>query len=333
MLIFKPYSIFYSTLINPFSRKFFLCTVLVTALAPTYAQPGVKALPDTRKITIGDPVSLWLEANPGSPAGQVAVAWPSVPDTVNGLEITEKGPIDTLRGQDTFLLRQRLLITAFDSGNYYIPAFAFRFTDPQGNVQQLFTDSILIAVQTIPVDTTQPFKPIKDIIAVNASWLDYWKELLAALLLIGLGAFVGYYFYKNKKNKVPEAPKRVPPEKAHEKALRLLEDLKQKQLWQQGLVKSYYSGLSDIVRNYLDERYGISCMEQTTDELLALLKKQDEGRSELRKARPDLKLILRTADLAKFAKANPKPEEHDACMQAAFNLVQRTQMKTGEGAS
>ena len=127
------------------------------------------------------------------------------------------------------------------------------------------------------------------------------------------------------------ATSKVPPEKAHEKALRLLKELEARQLWQSGRIKEYYSELSDIVRIYLEERFSIPAMEQTTDELLALLKKQNDSRTELRKARPELKLILRTADLAKFAKANPLPDEHSACMAAALQMVQLTQMKKEEG--
>jgi hypothetical protein len=46
-----------------------------------------------------------------------------------------------------------------------------------------------------------------------------------------------------------------------------------------------------------------------------------------------LKLILRTADMAKFAKANPLPDEYNVCMTAAVTVIQRTQMKAEEGAS
>ena len=74
-------------------------------------------------------------------------------------------------------------------------------------------------------------------------------------------------------------------------------------------------------------------MEQTTDELLALLKKQTESRAELRKVRQERKLILRPADLAKFEKANPRPEEQNACMRAALEVIKRTQFKPEEGAS
>lgn len=299
--------------------------------AELYAQPAAQARVDTRKITIGDHLRLWLEVKPG--AADNTVRWAKKPDTLYGLEIVEQGKIDTIKNADTYLLKQRLLVTGFDSGQYYIPSFAFQVVGKNGQATELFTDSILIQVATVPVDTTKAFKPIKDIVDVKSSWLDHWKLILAVILLVALIAFVAYYFYKNRKTKAPETAAKVPPEKAHEKAIRRLQELKEQGLPEQGRVKEYYSGLSDIIRTYLEERYGITAMEQTTDELLAMLKKQNESRAELRKVRPELKMILRTADLAKFAKANPLPDEQHACMTAALEVIRRTQLKPEEGAS
>jgi hypothetical protein len=296
-------------------------------IQPAAAQPTVKATVDARKITIGDQVKLWLELKPGSKND--VVKWPAMPDSLTGLEIVEKGKIDTLTGNGGYSLKQRLLVTGFDSGSYYIPSFTFSVI-ANGQTVLLTTDSILVQVQTIPVDTAKPFKPIKEIVEVKSSVWDYWQIMLGAVLLIVFGAFIAYYFYKNRKTKMPVTSK-VPPEKAHEKALRLLKELEARQLWQSGRIKEYYSELSDIVRIYLEERFSIPAMEQTTDELLALLKKQNDSRTELRKARPELKLILRTADLAKFAKANPLPDEHSACMAAALQIVQLTQVKKEGG--
>lgn len=314
------------------SRKIFsyiTAGLLLLMAGKGYAQSSARAFTDGRKILIGDQVKLWLEVKPTDKTDKIS--WAAIPDTLNGLEIVEKGKIDTLRNADTFLLRQRLLVTGFDSGSYYIPSFSFGVTH-NGSTDTLHTDSILIQVQTIPVDTTKAFKPIKEIVPVKWSIWDYWLVIVAALVLIGFGIFVWIYFYKNKGTKVP-AGQKVPPEKAHEKALRLLQELKEKQLWEQGQSKAYFSELSDIVRIYLEERFGIPAMEQTTDELLALLKKQHDARAELRKLRPELKLILRTADLAKFAKASPLPQEHSACMEAAVAVVQQTKVQPGEGAA
>lgn len=313
-------------------NNFFLFIVAViffttAGLQSTHAQTSVRAFTDARKITIGDQVRLWLEVKPSS--RKDVVQWAKMPDSLKGLEIVEKGKIDTVASKDSFILRQRLLVTGFDSGSYYIPSFQFQVSS-NGLVSQYATDSLLINVQTIAVDTTKAFKPIKEIVEVKFSIWDYWPIMLAVVLLIGFGIFVWIYFYKNRKTKIPLSAK-VPPEKSHEKALRMLNELKEKQLWEQGRSKEYFSELSDIVRIYLEERFGITAMEQTTDELLALLKKQNDSKAELRKVRPELKLILRTADMAKFAKANPLPDEYSACMAAAVEVIQRTQMKAEEG--
>jgi hypothetical protein len=308
---------------------FIVAAIFFTAtnLQSTHAQTSVRAFTDARKITIGDQVRLWLEVKPSS--RKDVVQWAKMPDSLKGLEIVEKGKIDTIVSKDSFILRQRLMVTGFDSGNYYIPSFQFQVSS-NGLVSQYATDSLLINVQTIAVDTTKAFKPIKEIVEVKFSIWDYWPVMLAAVLLIGFGIFVYIYFYKNRKTKMPVVSK-VPPEKSHEKAFRMLNELKAKQLFEQGKSKEYFSELSDIVRIYLEERFGITAMEQTTDELLALLKKQNDSKAELRKVRPELKLILRTADMAKFAKANPLPDEYTACMAAAVEVVQRTQMKAEEG--
>jgi len=301
--------------------------MLTASLNSVHAQ-SVKAFTNERKIVIGDQVHLFLEVKPNAKSDKIQ--WAAMPDTIHGLEIVEKGKIDTVVDGNTYSLKQRLLVTGFDSGKYYIPSFRFQIT-ANGQTTQYATDSLPIEVQTVAVDTSKAFKPIKEIIEVKFSIWDYWKEILAAVVLLGFIAFLIVYFVRNKGVKAPERSTKLPPEKAHEKALRLLGELKEKQYMQQGKGKEYFTEMSDIVRTYLEERFGITAMEQTTDELLSLLKKQTDGKAELRKIRPELKLILRTADLAKFAKANPLPDEYEASYAAALEVVRRTQFKEEEG--
>lgn len=303
--------------------------ILSAPLQKLHAQGAtVKAVTNERKIVIGDQVRLFLEVKPAAKSDKIK--WAQLPDTLHGLEIVEKGKIDTVTEGNSFSLKQRLLVTGFDSGKYYIPSFKFQIS-ANGQVQEYATDSIPIEVQTIAVDTTKAFKPIKDIEEVKFSIWEYWKEILAAILLVGFIAFFIFYFIKNRKTAIPSKAEKAPPEKAHEKALRLLSELKEKQYMQQGRSKEYFTEISDIVRTYLEERYNITAMEQTTDELLSLLKKQTDNKAELRKVRPELKLILRTSDLAKFAKANPLPDEYEACYAAAAEVIRRTQFKEEEG--
>lgn len=306
---------------------FLLIPILLFSHMAT-AQSQVRVHADVQQILIGDPVTVTVDVQPATAEGRVK--FPTLPKELKGLEVLDTVNLDTIHNQH-LIYRQQYRLTGYDSGSFYVPSFRIEVIGVGNRQEILYTDSLLVQVQTIAVDTALAFKPIKDIIPIATSWLDYWQLLLALLVLLGLIVLVVYYFYKNRGVKIPDAPVRTPPEKAHEKALRLLQELKDKQYGQQGKVKLYYSSLSDIIRNYIDDRFGMNCMEQTTDELMALLKKQMEDRTALRKVRPDLKKLLQTADLVKFAKADPGVMEHERCWDAAVKVITVTQIRPEEG--
>jgi hypothetical protein len=97
----------------------------------------------------------------------------------------------------------------------------------------------------------------------------------------------------------------------------MLSELESKQLWQQQQVKEYYIELTDIVRNYIEDRFKTPAMELTTDELLQKAKVHRD----LIPYYGLLSIILQTADLAKFAKAQPLPQEHTDAIDKARELV------------
>jgi hypothetical protein len=97
-------------------------------------------------------------------------------------------------------------------------------------------------------------------------------------------------------------------------ALRLLED---KHLWQQGRVKQYYSEVTEIVRRFIEDQYGVLALESTSDEILAQLLKLPEAQALLKEFRS----FFTTADLVKFAKYIPAPEEHEHELRWAYEIV------------
>ena len=87
----------------------------------------------------------------------------------------------------------------------------------------------------------------------------------------------------------------------------MLNSLEKKELWQHGEIKAYYSELTDIARNYIEEAIEIPAMESTTSELieglrLASLKKKMSLSQETIE---NLEQVLKQADLVKFAKSKP----------------------------
>ncbi len=118
----------------------------------------------------------------------------------------------------------------------------------------------------------------------------------------------------------------MPP---HVAAIRALEALHHRKLWQNNQHKLYYSGLSDIVRTYIAARFGIGAMEMTSDEILTLLRR---GELVPPKSATDLAEVLRDADLVKFAKAVPDGERNEADYLKIYYFVEETKRVAEEDA-
>jgi hypothetical protein len=284
----------------------------------------IKSRIDATQVTVGDQVKLFIELTHNTK--QSRVQWAVIPDTFNSLEIVEKGKIDTVAQGELITYKQRLLVAGFDSGSFKIPAFVFPVIPASGTAYTLQTDSFQLLVTTVPVDTTQPFKPIKDIIAVKATWRDYIWLIIGGLVFLVLAGFVAYYFIRNKRTPIPVVVPKGPQETLQEKTLRLLAELDNQKLWQANRIKEYYTALTDILRNYIEERFHTPAMELTTDEILRKAKQHPE----LTRHYDQLSNVLYTADLAKFAKAQPLPHEHTTAMDQAKEFVVATKPKTIE---
>lgn len=294
---------------------------LIVLLTWQYAQaqslPKVNTQLTTQKILIGDRIRYTIEVIP--PTSGV-LHWANIPDTFHTLEVVERSKIDTLSAGGASLYRQEFSITGFDSGLFKIPAFPFYHVQANGDTNIVYSDSFLVEVWTVPIDTTKPFYSIKEIIAVKTTWKDYIGIVLGVLAAVALlTALILFYLRRRKKKPEPAAPP-VPAIPLYERTMNALEALEAKQLWQQEKVKEYYSELTDILRGYIEERFLTPAMELTTDELLETIHRHVI----MRKHYDQIALILTTADLAKFAKAKPLPQEHILMLSHTRSFVTDT---------
>jgi len=285
---------------------------------------GPQATLDTSRIRIGEQTMLMLEVPYRSDAGQGAIGWPMIGDTLTAhVRVVTDAGIDSVipdPQDDPFamVLRRRLTITSFDSGFWAIPPFAFvQDGDTVG------TEPLLLTVETVPVDTAAGFRDIKDIAELPFSWRYWWKQnwpyVAGAAGLIAVLAFVVWRLRNRPvRTDVPEPV--TPPLPLHERVLQALDDLERRRLWQDGQVKEHHSELTDILRGYIEERYGVPALERTTDELLGELRVSPMTRD----AQESLGNLLRLADLVKFAKYTALPAENEQALRTARELVVRT---------
>lgn len=258
--------------------------------------PEIQALADTTNIRIGEQINYQITVK----NAKVGVAIPELKlDSLGKLEIVKEDPIDTLKNE----LVKKYVLTSFDSGSYLIPAQEIYVWS-----QEYTTKPIQIDVTTVAVDTTKqkmfPIKSIQNEPYTFDDFKQYLWWLLAALLLL---AIILYFIFR--KRKTPEEKlAAIPP---YELALKQLEELDKKQLWQQNKIKPYYIELTNILRNYIERELHIPAMESTSNELLSTI--TDFNRSSSLDI-PDeailkLRKLLTEADLVKFAKYTPLANE------------------------
>jgi len=269
---------------------YFLFTTAVFA-----QQKQVTTSIDTTKNKIGAEFKLTLKTNVDTLS---KVVFPNAKN-FGALEVVMSYPIDTIRKNDRYELIKKYGLTQFDSGKYMIPSVKILI-----NKKAFLSDSIKVEVANVQVDTLkQKMYDIKDIVPANEGIGDWWKYLLLLLLISGIGAFIYWYIKIRQTKKIEEEIYKTPIEKATS----LLNNLEKKELWQQGEVKEYYSQLTDIVRNYIEEAIEIPAMESTTSELIEGLKiASHKKKMKLSQETIDnLFVVLKQADLVKFAKSKP----------------------------
>lgn len=307
-----------------------LALLLLYPLA-VQAQPEVEATIAPKEILIGAPATLTLQIK-HSP--DVLIYWPTIGteisiDSARMVEVLGVGNIDTIRSGGYMQQSMALQVTAWDTGFYIIPSFSFSYSTTTDSLPKgLQNYPVLLQVNTVAVDTTQAFKDIKGPIEAPFSIWEYKYWIFGGLGGILLLLIIAYLLIARRKTVIEIiAPKPVKP--PHVVAMEKLQQLEAAKLWQQGDVKGYYSGLSDIMREYLERRFLFPAIELTTHEIFTNM---DEGTIPP-KLVEKLKELFELADLAKFAKVQPLPDEHFKAMQIAKDFIGQTLQNTaGEDA-
>jgi hypothetical protein len=105
-------------------------------------------------------------------------------------------------------------------------------------------------------------------------------------------------------------------------ALRELDRIKDEKIWQKDKIKEYYSQVTEVLRVYIEDRFGIPAMEQTSGEIFTSFEINKNLISD--KTLLYLGRILPLADLVKFAKYFPFPDDHNIVLANAYLFVNDT---------
>ena len=244
---------------------------------------------------------------------------PSVKDSIKVLDYIQTLPPGKKEVDNEVIERYDFVFSKYDSARVTIPAITIEYIYGRTiSKKQIKTNPVTITIKTLPVNAQEDIRDVKDPLRLPLNWLLISAIAVIALLFMGLLYYL-YKRYKKKKalkeNIIPEI--KIPP---HEIALAHLHELEDKKLWQNGFVKQFHSEVTEIVRQYFEERFNFSALEMTSAEILGVLSYTEEGKKVVQTADN----FFSNADLVKFAKFEPMPKVNDEMMNQAYEIVKQT---------
>lgn len=307
------------TISRIFSYLLLLAACVVSEKAS--AQVSVQANMDSIEILIGEQAHMFVEVTAKKGA---AISWPELkPNTylVPGVEIVDITNADTSAlDNDMVKVVRMLTLTSFDNKLYPIPGMKVKV-----NGKQYAANTLALKVLTVDVDTVHPnqFYPPKDVQDNPFMWSD-WSGVIAVGVLLWLLVVAMIYLLVRLKQNKPiithiRIVKRVP---AHQKALYAIDKIKADHMQTSEDQKTYYTQLTDTLRQYIQERFGFSAKEMTSSEIIDRL--QSNGDKTMI---DELRELFTTADLVKFAKHSTLINENDMNLVNAINFIDQTKVE------
>lgn len=311
-------------------RKLFLSVLIASSSASVaLAAPSFKvsASLDSATLLMGYTTRLRLqvEQNEGDrvtlPILREYAGQQYIPLLNDSVELSPQYKLDTVRlSQGRIRVNYDMTVQAFDSGYYKLPEFLFVNGADTARTNRVDLKVIPVKVADDAeisgfTSIEEPEEEMKSDLAKSPAvhWLKKYWWLVALAVLVLVGGFWAFRRYRTKGTLLPVKPP-VPPIDEAKESFRRLE---QKQLWQKGKEKEYYTALTFIIRRYLSKEYQIPAMEMTSGQIMKALKADPD----LRQGRDAMRKILDMADFVKFAKVRPLPDDNEECFSLAKDFV------------
>ena len=211
-------------------------------------------------------------------------------------------------------IKASLILTAFDGGIYELPDIPVLM---DGDTLVFHAPEEPLEVKELPIDMeTFQAHDIKPQVKFPYTFKEIFPWVVAALGFIGL-VLILYRLIQNRRKRAREEEKAEP---AHIRALRKLDKYRSDKFWKPENQKTFYSGVTDALREYIVSRFGVAAMEMTTAEIFDGLRGSDIPED----LYAQMKDLFERADFVKFAKFTATDEENATVLPRAVNFVTAT---------
>jgi hypothetical protein len=297
---------------------------------------------DRDQLTVGDRITLRLIAD-ASPA--VTVDFGEQEGTLGSFDVVSSKELPGVPQGDRRIWMRELVLTTFDSGELEIPSIKVTATPIEGALpptsapatspastspavtapadiagETLDSPAIPVTVKSVVGADADPaaFRDIRGVVEVpvDRSWNWTRISIIAAIAVVVLAIIITIIVALLRRPvKLP------PPAPPHVIALRRLQELAASGLIERKQFHPFHVQLADIVRTYIEQRFGIMAPEQTTEEFLREIARDERLPAQ---HQPTLSAFLRFADMVKFALLEPQADDSRNALSQARVFVEAT---------
>lgn len=283
---------------------------------PVEAQASV----DRAVATTGDLITYRITVDAGV---EYEIEIPEAGAEIAGFRIVDIGRDEPLtrngrtRRESLYELRADLV------GSYVLPPVVVGYRqlvdegEEPGPWETLTTSEIFVEVESVlptegGADDIRGLKPLREIRS-PIPWSKIVLGVVAALLVaVGL-----WWYLRQRARRRIEVPL-VPP---HEVAFEALNALRETDFDDPAAIRWFYFQISEVVRTYVEARFGMNATDLTTEEILASLTHLDQLATEQNEV---LGRFLVDTDQVKFAHREPSGDDIESTYEQALGFVEAT---------
>lgn len=220
-------------------------------------------------------------------------------------------------------------IVPFETGAFSVPQVAVTYNAADGTSITERSKPLQVTINSVLSGdgSASTLRDVKPPVALAVPKALAWSIILLGVLLIAALAWFIWNRYSHRLKRML-GQGLTPPELA----LKKISQLESDRLIEQKKMKEFYTRLTDALRVYLHQAFGVQAMDLTSNELLDAMDRKAEDQSpahveEYRRAMARLVDVLNEADMVKFARFIPEPSQCRRAMQASRDVISFTRYR------
>lgn len=204
-------------------------------------------------------------------------------------------------------------------GNYLFEPSIVRYRLPDKSEYQISSKKLYLTIESVvkigDISNIRPPKSLQSLLPQIESRLQMLLTILIALLLLFL--ILKVIFRKRAETIARNKPRPMLPA---DRYIMKIDALHDSELLKTGEIKEYYQELSDTLKHYFEEQFGIQVMEKTRREMMKELPPMYVRKND----RELMDIFFTESEMVKFARHHPEAFEIQRYWRMAKDIINQT---------